>query len=84
MLLSGTALRASGRLLKYSGPHRTSLVSQRCFSSAPKKPSSSQFVWQVGTAAALVATYMGVNHLVSNISKEEDDYDEDSPGKTHR
>jgi hypothetical protein len=40
-------------------------------------------MWQVGTAAALVATYMGVNQLMTNISKEEDDYDEDSPGKTH-
>ena len=83
MLLSGTALRASGRVLKCSGPRHASLVQHRCFSSAPKKPSSSQFVWQVGTAAALVGTYMGVNYLMSTISKEEDDYDEDGPGKTY-
>ena len=51
----------------------SSATSIRKMSSSPKGPSSSQFVWQAGTAAALVATYYGVTTFLNKIPTDEDD-----------
>lgn len=92
LLVSTTrlALVASNRVVVLCGSSPQShgqraAVIKRFFSSPPTKKSS-QFLWQVGTAAALVATYVGVNAAMkyAQEASNNDDYDPDSPGESRK
>lgn len=79
-MLSTSVRSSAGRTL-YQGFGRRYFTS-----SPPNKKKSSQLLWQVGTAAAVVGAYVAVNSAIS-YSKEldKDDVDQlisDGPGES--
>ena len=90
MMQSGRIVRiALGSSYGFRSSQRGHLLGQRYLSSQQPPPenksSSSKIMWQVGTAAALVATYVAVNvgmqyYEASTTDDDDDDY-LDGPGK---
>ena len=82
------ALGSSSYGFRSSAQLRGHVIGQRYLSSQQppeNKSSSSKIMWQVGTAAALVATYCAVNvgmqYYEASTSDDDDDDYSDSPGK---
>jgi peptidylprolyl isomerase len=69
--IAATSIRsASAYLIRTRGG---SNVTRQFSSSTPPKSGSSQIVWQVGTAVAVVGTFVGVNQALSYMNQEHED-----------
>jgi cyclophilin family peptidyl-prolyl cis-trans isomerase len=69
--IAATSIRSSSTyLIRTRGG---SNVTRQFSSSTPPKSGSSQLVWQVGTAVAVVGAFVAVNQGISYLNKENDD-----------